>query len=101
MNAPLPSSSIKLSLAASDALEREIARGARELIANPNRASYIIRRAVELSPRELELACNRWLENCRDFNRALGFLQLRRACDTPEFAAVWRAYQAEMAGEAQ
>jgi hypothetical protein len=74
-----------------NAIEAVVTAGAALLIAEPWRASRIIRGADRLTFDELaaEVSRRRALPPAADFNRALALAQLVRAIDEPAFAAAW------------
>jgi hypothetical protein len=75
------------------AIDAVVAAGAALLIAEPRRASRIIRGADRLTFDALaaEVARRRALPPAADFNRALALAQLVRALEQPAFAAAWPA----------
>jgi len=78
---------------AAGAVEAIVDAGAKLLIAEPWRASRIVRGAGDMTFQELaaEAARRRALPMNADFNRALALAQLSRALKSPAFAASFAA----------
>lgn len=93
MSARTPDMVFDMATAATSAIEAVIAHGAEILVAEPWRADRVFRGASHMTAREVELTCNRLLGHCRDTNRALALLQLRRAGDSPEWGPAWAQMQ--------
>ncbi len=88
---PLAAAESDLAFGAAAAVEAIVETGAALLIAEPWRASRIVRGAESLSFEALrrEVARRRALPPPADFNRALALAQLARALDREAFAAAW------------
>jgi len=81
----------EVTLRAAAAVEAVVATGAALLVAEPWRASRIVRGAesMPLDALRAEVARRRALPPPADFNRALALAQLVRALDDEAFAAAW------------
>jgi hypothetical protein len=84
---------------ANDTIESTIATGARLFCAEPWRVERLISYAALMTPAEIERHCNRMLRSQGDMNRAIAWQQLRRACQSPEFAEAFEDFvQRSLAG---